>query len=319
MLLIGGLSFVLLMCWLGKITDNEGKPLIVEGLWVFTLMWGLVMFGLVRTLGFLKRVEVDEDALYVSNYITEARIPLSEVAFVGASGGSRALTRVSVVFHRPSVFGKSIEFLPQLSQCWSGMGPAIRELEALCSQASARNEVDQATPFDLSERVFPAGDDCVQVGKDYILYGTEGRNDITEKDKVFFTDLARITVIRSKKSGSISAIEYRVKGKPGTFEISGYEPEEMEEIARLLVTRAKSWPIQFLEKQSDESNFVGLLIAGLGAMVATICSGWFLYFGWTVRDQLQDALGLVFYGVICLGTLGVASVLWVAFWRGLRD
>ena len=33
-LLIGGLSFGLLMCWLGKITDKEGKPLIVEGLWV---------------------------------------------------------------------------------------------------------------------------------------------------------------------------------------------------------------------------------------------------------------------------------------------
>jgi hypothetical protein len=38
-----------------------------------------------------------------------------------------------------------------------------------------------------------------------------------------------------------------------------------------------------------------------------------------VRDQLQDALGLGFYGIICLGALAVASVLWVGFWRGLRN
>jgi hypothetical protein len=159
----------------------------------------------------------------------------------------------------------------------------------------------------------------VQVGKDYILYGCEGKDEVRDKDKFFFKDLARITVIHDKKSGPITAIEYKVNGKPGTFEIGGYEPEEMEEIARLLLTRAKSWPIQFLEKESSGSSLVGLVIAGIGAIAATICSGWFLYFGWTVRDQLQDALGLVFYGVICLGALGVASVLWVAFWRGLRD
>ena len=314
-----GLSGGLLLCWLGKITDNEGKRLIVEGLWVFTLMWALVMVGLVRTLGFLKRVEVDEDALYVSNHITEARIPFSEVALVGASGGSRALSRVSGVFHHTSEFGKSIEYLPRLRQCWLGMGPAIRELEALCDHTSARNQVGIATPFDPTEKIYESGEDCVQVGKDYILYGCEGKDEVREEDKFFFKDLARITVIHDKKSGPITAIEYKVNGKPGTFEIGGYEPEEMEEIARLLLTRAKSWPIQFLEKESSGSSLVGLVIAGIGAIAATICSGWFLYFGWTVRDQLQSALGFTLYAVICLGTLGVAAFLWFMVWRKLRN
>ena len=93
----------------------------------------------------------------------------------------------------------------------------------------------------------------------------------------------------------------------------------MEEIARLLETRAKSWPIQFLEKQSSGSGFVGVLIAGLGAIAATICSGWLLHFGRTVRDQLQDAAGFVLYGAICLGALGVASALWAAFWHCVRN
>jgi hypothetical protein len=147
-LFIVGLSCGLLLGWLGKIRDDKGEPLIVEGLWAFTLMWALVMVGLVRTLGFLKRVEVDDDALYVSNYTTEVRIPLSEVFAVCASGGSKGLTRVSIALRNPSAFGQSIEFLPRLGQCWAGMGPAIRELQALCDQASARNGVDPAVPFD---------------------------------------------------------------------------------------------------------------------------------------------------------------------------
>jgi len=64
---------------------------------------------------------------------------------------------------------------------------------------------------------------------------------------VFFKDLDRITVIRSKKSGSVTGIDYEVKGKPGPFEIRGYEPMDMEEIARLLESRAKGVPIEFLE------------------------------------------------------------------------
>jgi len=150
LLLVVGLSGALLMCWLGKIGGKDGEPLSVEGLCVFSVMWALVMVGLVRTLGFLKRVEVGVDALYISNYTTELRIPLAEVFAVYASGGSRGLTRVSIAFRNPSAFGQSIEFLPRLRQCWAGMDPAIRELQDLCEQARVRNGVDQATPSDAT-------------------------------------------------------------------------------------------------------------------------------------------------------------------------
>ncbi len=69
----------------------------------------------------------------------------------------------------------------------------------------------------------------------------------------------------------------------------------MEEIARLLESRARSWPIQFVEKESSGSSLVGLIIAGIGAIAATIGSGWLLHFGWTVRDQLEGALGFLLY------------------------
>jgi hypothetical protein len=215
-------------------------------------MWALTVWGLVRSVGFLKRVEVDDHALYVSNYTTVVRIPLSQVTDVRQSGGPKGLTRVSIALRNPSALGESIEFLPRLSRCWAGMGPAIWELQALCRQLSAQNGVDPAMPFDPVEKVFEADDDCVlRVGEDYILCGLSGRDpdfQPDEQDKVFFKDLDRITVIRSKKSGSVTGIDYEVRGKPGPFEIGGYEPIDMEEIARLLESRAKSVPIQFLEK-----------------------------------------------------------------------
>jgi len=152
-LLVVGWSCALLMFWLWKITDKDGKHVPVEVLCVFTLVWALPVLGLVRSVGFLKRVEVDDDALYVSNYITEVRFPLSEVTVVRESGGGKSLTRVSIGFANPSAFGQSIEFLPRLSRCWAGMGPAIRELQALCSQASARNRIDPAMPFGPTEKI----------------------------------------------------------------------------------------------------------------------------------------------------------------------
>jgi hypothetical protein len=250
-LLVVGLSCALLMGWLGKIKDNDGKPMSVEVLCVFTLMWALTVWGLVRAIGFLKRVEVHGDALYVSNYTTELRIPLSEVTDVCESGGPKGLTRVSIALRNPSAFGESIEFLPRLSRCWAGMGPVIRELQALCRQLSAKNGVDSAMPLDPDEKIFEADDNCViRLGKDYILCGLSGRDpdfQPGERDRVFFKDLDRITVIRSKKSGSITRIDYEVKGNPGPFEIRGYEPIDMEEIARLLESRASSLPIQILE------------------------------------------------------------------------
>jgi hypothetical protein len=316
-LLIAGLSCALLLCWLGKIKETDGKPMRVEEICLFTLVWAAIVGVAVKSIGVLKRVEVDDDALYISNYHTEVRIPLSEVTGVRQSRGKKDLTKVSIGLRSRSAFGKTVEFLPRLRLNWSGTHPAVRELKVLCQQASARNGVDQPTPFDPAEKIFEAGDDCVQVGNDYILYGCEGKDEVCEKDKFFFKDLARITVIRRKKSGRITAIDYKVKGKSGTFEIGDYKPEEMEEIARLLETRAKSWPIQFLEKRVAGSNPVALIIGGLGAIAATICGGWLLHFFWTMRDQLQVGLGLLFVAVICLGTLGVAALLWVAVWEGL--
>jgi hypothetical protein len=312
-LVIGAVSLWLVMAWFGKSTSHEGGLLHWINLCLPTIFAIYLVTRSVRSFGSLKQVEVDDDTLYVSNHLTEVRIPLSEVAAVREHG------IVSISFRTPSAFGKSIEFLPRLRVPWSGNEVTVRELKALCKQASARSGVDQPTPFDPTGKIFEAGDDCVQVGKDYLLYSAEGKDEAGEKDKFYFKNLARITVIRNRKSGNIAAIDYQAKGRLGTFEIAGFEPMDMEEIANRLQSRAKGYPIQFLEKQSDRSGCAALISLGLGAFGATFLSGWLLYFGWKVREELWGALGLTLFGVICLGALFVMSVLWVAFWRCLRN
>ena len=71
-LLIAGLCCVLLLCWLGKITGRDGRPLFVGRLCLFTIIGAAVVAWQVRPLPDfkhgLKLFEVDDDALYVSDY-----------------------------------------------------------------------------------------------------------------------------------------------------------------------------------------------------------------------------------------------------------
>jgi hypothetical protein len=46
---------------------------------------------------------------------------------------------------------------------------------------------------------------------------------------------------------SMTEIDYQVRGKSGAFEIRGHELMDMEEITRLLESRAKNVLIEFLE------------------------------------------------------------------------
>ena len=125
--------------------------------------------------------------------------------------------------------------------------------------------------FDPAETIYEAPDDSVvQVCKDYVLYGAEGKAGAKEEDKIFFKDLERIKVIRSKKSGKVTSIDLKTKDSFETFAIGGFKHREMEEIARLLETRIKGLPIQFLEKRSDLENYLAYAIVLACAIVLLI-------------------------------------------------
>jgi hypothetical protein len=138
--------------------------------------------------------------------------------------------------------------------------------------------------FDPAERIYEAPDDSVvQVTKDYVLYGDEGKAGAKEEDKIFFNDLERIKVIRSKKSGKVTSIDLKTKDTFETFEIGGYKQREMEEIAGLLETRVKGLPIQFVEKRSDFHlwNYVvsAILLACATVLIIIGIAAYRVFFG----------------------------------------
>jgi hypothetical protein len=63
----------------------------------------------------LKRVYIDNDFLYVSNYLRKIKIPLSEVRHIDKSENS-SHRRVFIWLSSPSEFGDVIVFMPKLFQ-----------------------------------------------------------------------------------------------------------------------------------------------------------------------------------------------------------
>jgi len=61
----------------------------------------------------LKRIYIDNDFLYVSNYLREIKIPLSEVRNVDEPDFS-SHRRVLIWLHSPTEFGNKIVFMPPL-------------------------------------------------------------------------------------------------------------------------------------------------------------------------------------------------------------
>jgi hypothetical protein len=90
----------------------------------------------------LKRVRMDDNALYVSNYKTEITVPLSNVAEVT---GRRWMNnqQVTIKFYSETEFGSHIVFMPRLrfSNLWSPH-PVIGEIRDAVARATGRSSIN---------------------------------------------------------------------------------------------------------------------------------------------------------------------------------
>jgi hypothetical protein len=209
-----------------------------------------------------------------AEYITPETAPLEYWGWVIGLG------LVGLAFMVPGL----ISFLRAMRREKSSPRPAgihaVPESPALGEQP----EGSSSTPFDPAEKIYEAPDDSVvQVTKDYVLYGLEGKAGAKEEDKIFFKDLARIKVIRSKKSGKITSIDLKTKDTFKTFAIGGFTHKKMEEIASLLETRIKGLPIQFVEKRSDFhlENYIvyGIVLACATVLIIIGIAAYRVFFG----------------------------------------
>ncbi|CAN5501228.1 hypothetical protein BH10ACI2_BH10ACI2_25770 [soil metagenome] len=135
------IGLIIFRLFYGTVTGNSTPsleiifPIGVVGF--FTLVAG--------TLRPVRKVSVDDEDLYISNYLKEVSVPLSQILNVTDSGWATG-HRISIYLRSPSEFGQKIDFLPRHSRIGLFPGhPVVRELFRLAhlNKPSRRNWEDE--------------------------------------------------------------------------------------------------------------------------------------------------------------------------------
>lgn len=116
-LVLGGLGFGAWRAYARPESVKMPAGIGVEYGWMLIVALMVVAIGMIWwTVAPLKRLELDDDALVISDYRVEIRVALTNVASI--SGPSRTNPRhYTVTFDEPTEFGRSITFLPAMD--WS--------------------------------------------------------------------------------------------------------------------------------------------------------------------------------------------------------
>jgi hypothetical protein len=139
---IGAFGFGTLGLWLEAFHGQDG-PSPPRMRWQFLIMW---IAGAIFILWFacrIKRVQTDDQSLYISNYFSEVVIPLGEIADVTESRWSRPPT-VTIRFRNPTAAGTRVVFIPKLKLLLWSSHPVIAELRTLCERAGGQRGISHA-------------------------------------------------------------------------------------------------------------------------------------------------------------------------------
>lgn len=116
--------------WQAPLSPQDKLMILGAGALGLAFIW---WFG-----GSLKRVRMDDTALYVSNYSKEIAVPLTEVTDVTQSWGA-SVNPVTIAFRSATEFGTSVEFIPELR--WGsllGSPPVTKEIQAAVARAGGQ-------------------------------------------------------------------------------------------------------------------------------------------------------------------------------------
>jgi hypothetical protein len=135
---IGGFAVgTILMLGYLALDGGNGKGPPAEMIWGMPLILLVGSFFLYFWCMRLKSVSMDDEALYVSNYLKEVRIPLSEVQKVEQDSIPNTHP-ITVTFARPTAFGKTIVFMGRMGLFdWKDIDPVEMIREAAASARSA--------------------------------------------------------------------------------------------------------------------------------------------------------------------------------------
>ena len=141
--LIGWFVYVLAGEWSGGWKNRDGTPVSSGEIAIAVLCWAATFVCLVFLSARLKRVEVDDGTLFISNYVTEIRVPLSEVIDVTESWTPKWFL-LGIDLRNPTAFGQHIDSRPKLRFYCSGLHPVARDLKNLRERARGGNGVEHA-------------------------------------------------------------------------------------------------------------------------------------------------------------------------------
>ena len=121
-----------LCLWLGVLHGKNGVLPPNELKYVFSVAWCVGVLMVVRFCDRLKRVCIDSEKLYVSNFGEETSVPFNEIREVKQNLWIN-IQPVTICFRAPTVFGDSVTFMPERQfrfQFWRPH-PIVSELKRL--------------------------------------------------------------------------------------------------------------------------------------------------------------------------------------------
>ena len=114
LLVIGGVGTSAVMAYLHPEPQKMPPGLGPNQVWILMAVAAVIAIAVMWwALGRLMRVELDDDELIISNYRTEIRVPLSNVAKIGGQSLSNP-PRYTLTFEEPTDLGRTIAFIPPI-------------------------------------------------------------------------------------------------------------------------------------------------------------------------------------------------------------
>jgi len=115
--------------FVGVFQGTDGAPAPQSLKWLILSVWVVGSILIYFACASLKDVSIDEHSLYVSNYLKEISIPLTDVSDVTENIWWN-FHPVTVHLRRRSVFGEKIIFMPERGLLWFGSShPVVAQLK----------------------------------------------------------------------------------------------------------------------------------------------------------------------------------------------
>ena len=132
---IVGFGLATLSMWMGVMHGKDGAPPPESIKLIFTVLW---VVGTACWLGFslnMKRVRIDNDTIYVSNYLQEISVPVTKIRDITENRWLN-IHPVTIHFSVSTEFGSRITFMPTIRFLSWRSHPIVAELKQLAGLGS---------------------------------------------------------------------------------------------------------------------------------------------------------------------------------------